>query len=140
MDPDQARRSRLRRGGPRTPLPLLLLIAVAAGVGIAYVNQSAHATSATYGAARLSAEQQRLRTQDQQLGDQVARLESAERLVAAAQQLGMRPAGSWTYVQAQPVAVVPAPARAQQASSSGDSALRQFLAALSGSSGPAGGR
>ena len=47
------RRLRIRRGGPRTPLPLLPVIAVAAGIGIAYVNQTAHVTTATYQATRL---------------------------------------------------------------------------------------
>ncbi|HEY6782773.1 MAG TPA: hypothetical protein VI296_06020, partial [Candidatus Dormibacteraeota bacterium] len=42
------RRLRIRRGGPRTPLPLLPVIAVAAGIGIAYVNQTAHVTTDTY--------------------------------------------------------------------------------------------
>ena len=49
------RRLRIRRGGPRTPLPLLPVIAVAAGIGIAYVNQTAHVTTATYQATKLLA-------------------------------------------------------------------------------------
>ena len=79
-------------------MPLLPLIAVAAGVGIAYVSQTAHSTQATYHVATLTTEQQQLRAQDQRLGDDLARLESSERIVAAAQRLGMRPASSWTYV------------------------------------------
>ena len=35
LDESPARRTRLRRGGPRTPLPLLPLIAALAGVGVA---------------------------------------------------------------------------------------------------------
>ena len=54
------RRLRIRRGGPRTPLPLLPVIAIAAGIGIAYVNQTAHVTTATYQATRLEGRQQQL--------------------------------------------------------------------------------
>jgi len=140
LDPLPPRRPRLRRGGPRTPLPLLLLIAVAAGIGIAYVSQEGHATSATYRAATLSARQQQLVVQDQQLGDDLARLESTERIVYSAQQLGMRPAGAWTYVQAKAVVVVPSPQPQGNADTGGDSAVRQLIAALSGSSGVPRGR
>src|SRR5690242_16611589 len=98
MEAQQPRRSRLRRGGPRTPLPLLPLIALAAGVGIAYVNQTAHATSATYQLAKLSSQHDQLRIEDEQLSDELARLQSSERIVSAAQQFGMRPAGQWVYV------------------------------------------
>ena len=87
-----ARYARLRRGGPRTPLPLVPLIAIGAGIGIAYVSQSAHATQATYQASNLASQQQQLRGQAGQLNDELARLESSERIVSAAQQLGMRDA------------------------------------------------
>jgi hypothetical protein len=132
LDESPARRTRLRRGGPRTPLPLLPLIAALAGVGVAYVSQSAHSTQATYQAAALSDQNQQLRSQDLQLSDDLARLESAERIVAAAQLLGMRPAGHWSYVDAQlkPVVSVPAPQLATQ--QSGDDALQQFIAAVGG--------
>ena len=60
-----ARYARLRRGGPRTPLPLVPLIAIGAGIGIAYVSQSAHATQATYQASNLASQQQQLRGQAQ---------------------------------------------------------------------------
>lgn len=135
LDEAPARRTRLRRGGPRTPLPLLPLIAALAGVGLAYVSQSAHATQATYQASALSDQNLQLRTQDSQLGDDLARLESAERIVAAAQQLGMRPAGHWSYVDAQlkPVVTVPAPLLAAQAPS-GDP-LQQFVAVIGGAFG-----
>jgi hypothetical protein len=135
LDEAPARRTRLRRGGPRTPLPLLPLIAALAGVGLAYVSQSAHATQATYQASALSDQNLQLRTQDSQLGDDLARLESAERIVAAAQQLGMRPAGHWSYVDAQlkPVVTAPSPLLAAQPPS-GDP-LQQFVAVIGGAFG-----
>jgi len=131
MEAQQPRRTRLRRGGPRTPLPLLPLIAVAAGVGIAYVNQSAHATSATYQLAKLSSQHDQLRIEDEQLGDELARLESSERIVAAAQQFGMRPAGQWVYVAAQPAAPLPATTAADSGARH-DTVVQRLLAALSG--------
>ena len=135
MEPPQPRRHRLRRGGPRTPLPLLPAIAIAAGVGLAYVNQTAHATSASYHAAQLAAEQQQLKLQDEQLHDELARLQSSERIVAAAQQFGMRPASRWAYVAAQPV-VVPAPAQARE-SAARETVMERFLAAILGDFGSA---
>jgi hypothetical protein len=140
LDEAPARRTRLRRGGPRTPLPLLPLIAALAGVGIAYVSQSAHSTQATYQAAALTSQNQQLLGQDGQLGDELARLESAERIVAAARQLGMRPAGRWSYVDAQlkPVVSVPAPLLSTQPGS-GDP-FQQFVAAVGGAVGVRGGQ
>jgi cell division protein FtsL len=123
-----APRSRLRRGGPRTPLPLIPLITIAAGIGIAYVSQSAHATQSTYTATTLSAQQQHLIAENRQLADELARLQASERIVAAAQQLGMQPASSWTYVTDRPAQVLPAASQAASVSS-GD-ALQQLLAAL----------
>ena len=135
LDETPTRRTRLRRGGPRTPLPLLPLIAALAGVGVAYVSQSAHSTQATYQAAALAQQDQQLLSQAGQLGDDLARLESAERIVAAAQNLGMRPAGHWSYVDAQlkPVVDLPAPLLATK-SGSGDP-LQQFVAAVGGAFG-----
>ncbi len=135
LDESPTRRTRLRRGGPRTPLPLLPLIAALAGVGVAYVSQSAHATQATYQATSLAQQNQQLRSQASQLGDDLARLESAERIVAAAQKLGMRPAGHWSYVDAQlrPVVDLPAPLLATQPHS-GDP-LQQLVAAIGGALG-----
>ena len=124
---EPGRRQRLRRGGPRTPLPLLPVIAIAAGIGVAYVAQSAHTTAATYQLSQLGAQQQQLAAQDQQLGEELSRLESSERIVNAARQLGMRPAGKWAYVAAQPVQVLPS--SPQQAATSSDPA-RDLIAAL----------
>jgi cell division protein FtsL len=135
LDEAPTRRTRLRRGGPRTPLPLLPLIAALAGVGVAYVSQSAHSTQATYQATTLAQQNQQLRSQASQLGDELARLESAERIVSAAQQLGMRPAGHWSYVNAQlkPVVDLPAPLLATQARSADP--LQQLVAAIGGAFG-----
>jgi len=124
---EPARRQRLRRGGPRTPLPLLPVIAIAAGIGVAYVSQSAHATEATYQVSNLSAQQQLLTSQDQQLTEELSRLESSERIVAAAQQLGMRPASQWAYVASQPAQVMPSPPA--QTAGTADPA-RDLIAAL----------
>jgi len=126
---EPARRQRLRRGGPRTPLPLLPLIAIAAGIGCAYVSQSAHTTQATYEASRLAAQQQQLTARSQQLGEELARLESSERVVSAAQQLGMRPASRWSSVAAQPVQVMPQ-MPAQETSGSPADPARELVAAL----------
>lgn len=130
-----ARRTRLRRGGPRTPLPLLPLIAALAGVGVAYVSQSAHSTQATYEATALAQQNQQLRGQDAELGDDLARLQSAERIVAAAQKLGMRPAGHWSYVNVplKPVVNLPAPVLA--AAPGGGDPLQQFVASVGGAFG-----
>lgn len=135
LDESPARRTRLRRGGPRTPLPLVPLIAALAGVGVAYVSQSAHSTSATYQAVTLSQQNQQLVGQDAQLGDELARLESAERVVAAAEKLGMRPAGHWSYVNVplKPVVNVPQPALATQPG--GGDPLQQFVASVGGAFG-----
>ena len=112
LDPP-GRRARLRRGGPRTPLPLLPVIAIVAGIGIAYVGQVAHATRTTYQASSLTAQQQRLHSDAAQLQDELARLEASERIVAAAQGLGMRPADRWGYATAQPVQLAAPPADSQ---------------------------
>jgi cell division protein FtsL len=128
------RRLRVRRGGPRTPLPLLPVIAIAAGVGIAYVNQTAHVTTATYQATKLAAEQQVLLAQDGQLSAELARLGSSERIIAAAQSLGMHPAARWERVVASPAPVIGAPAT-EQLTSSSDSTLQQLVAALAGAFG-----
>ena len=112
--PESSRpRTRLRRGGPRTPLPLLPVIAIAAGVGIAYVSQIAHTTEATYRETTLASQQQQLRSDDALLQAELARMQSAERIVAAAHGLGMRPADRWGYAGARPVQLVPPPVTAQ---------------------------
>jgi hypothetical protein len=135
LDESPPRRTRLRRGGPRTPLPLLPLIAALAGVGVAYVSQSAHSTSATYQAVLQAQQNQQLRSQDAELGDQLARLESAERIVAAAQKLGMRPAGHWSYVNVplKPVVTIPEPLLATRPG--GGDPLQQFVASIGGAFG-----
>lgn len=123
-----ARRSRLRRGGPRTPLPLLPLITVGAGIGIAYVSQTAHATQSTYRASQLTAQQLHLQAQYAQLQDELARLQSSERIVAAAQQLGMRPASSWVSVSTHPTQVLPS--SSTQLTATSVDALDQLVRAL----------
>lgn len=101
-----SRRARVRRGGPRTPLRLIPLIALLAGVGVAYVSQSAHTTQASYQLGALSQQNEALRARDMQLGSDLARLESTERIVAAAQKMGMRPAGRWSYVDVRVTPVI----------------------------------
>ena len=135
LDEPPARRTRLRRGGPRTPMPLLPLIAALAGVGVAYVSQSAHSTQATYQAAALSSQNQQLRAQDSQLGDELARLESTERIVAAAQALGMRPNGHWSYVTVALKPVVNVPPQALAAQPGAGDPLQQFVATVGGAFG-----
>lgn len=124
-------RNRQRRGGPRTPLPLLPVIAVCCGIAVAYVSQTAHATQATYEATQLGQEQQDLRNQDQKLGDELDRLRSGARIVAAAQSLGMRPAGQWDSATAQPLQVVNAPHPiVVDDPGTDDSTLQQLVASL----------
>jgi cell division protein FtsL len=130
-------RVRLRRGGPRTPLPLLPLIAIAAGIGIAYVSETAHATQATYRATSLAAEQQQLRSEAAQLSDELARLQSSERIVAAAQRYGMRPADKWGYAVAHPIPIVPTTTAPELAGATGDSVLQRLIAAMRGAYGSA---
>lgn len=130
LDEAPRRRTRLRRGGPRTPLPLLPLIAALAGVGVAYVSQTAHATQATYRAGALAAQNEQLRSRDAQLGDDLARLESAARIVAAAQRLGMRPSEHWSYVDVQLKPVIATPSPALAGSPGGSDPLEQFVAAV----------
>ncbi len=124
----RAVRERRRRGGPRTPLPLLPVIAICAGVGLAYVNQTAKATQDTYHETSLISQQQQLSNEDQQLGAELARLEAAPQIIAEAQRLGMVPTGTWTYAGASPRPLVspaaselaaPPPPRAAAAGLSG---------------------
>lgn len=130
------RRRRGRRGGPRTPLPLLPLIAICCGVAIAYVSQTARATQAGYEVSTLASQQSALRQEDERLGDELARLSSAERIVAAAQRMGMRPATRWSYVASAPVPVVPVDSPAQVASDgTTDGPVEHLVAAFDGSYG-----
>ena len=132
-----AQRTRLRRGGPRTPLPLLPLIGVVAGIALAYVGQTAHVTSATYHATSLSSEHTTLLQENQRLGDELDRLRSSERIDAAALQLGMRPPAQWAYVAGtQPAVTVPA-APGRPAPQPANDPLQRLVAALTGSFGTA---
>ena len=142
MDEAPPRRTRLRRGGPRAPFPVLPLIAALTGIGVAYVSQSAHSTAATYQATSLVATNQQLRSQDAQLGDDLMRLQSTERIVAAAQRMGMRPAANWTYLATPLTPVVPAPDTGQLtgSSTSNDQGLVAQLIADVGSIFGVGGR
>jgi hypothetical protein len=126
------RRLRIRRGGPRTPLPLLPVIAIAAGIGIAYVNQTAHVTTATYQATRLAAQQQQLVALDSQLSAELSRLESSERIIAAAQGMGMRTAVKWEFVAAAPHNVITSPPTDQLTGSDSNGTLQQLVGALDG--------
>lgn len=96
--PQRSERARTRRGGPFAPLPLLPLIGLAAGVGIAYVSQTAHITQASYQETTLAGKQSELERQATQLQDDLARLQSPERIDAAAQRLGLKPPAHWAYV------------------------------------------
>ncbi len=131
------RRLRIRRGGPRTPLPLLPVIAIAAGIGIAYVNQTAHVTTATYQATRLAAQQQQLVAEDSQLNAELSRLEASERIIAEAQHMGMRPAARWTRVVAAPHSVITSPPE-QLTGSDTSGTLEQLVGALDGAFGGSG--
>jgi hypothetical protein len=126
------RRLRIRRGGPRTPLPLLPVIAIAAGIGIAYVNQTAHVTTATYQATHLRAQQQQLVALDSQLSAELSRLESSERIIAAAQGMGMRTAVKWAFVAAAPHNVISSPPADQLTGSDSNGTLQQLVGALDG--------
>jgi hypothetical protein len=126
------RRLRIRRGGPRTPLPLLPIIAIAAGIGIAYVNQTAHVTTATYQETRLAAQQEQLIAQNGQLSGELSRLQSSERIISAAQDLGMHPAARWAQIVASPSPVIGSPPAEQLTSSQTNSTLQQLVAALAG--------
>jgi TPP-dependent trihydroxycyclohexane-1,2-dione (THcHDO) dehydratase len=128
------RRDRRRRGGPRTPLPLLPVIAVCAGIGLAYVSQTAQATQANYDQTSLIHQQQQLTLEDQQLGSQLGELSASARIIESAQQLGMVTGGTWAYAvaPAAQVATPPATELAAPSTQSGGSVLGEFGSALLG--------
>ena len=136
VDPRTVNRTRTRRGGPRTPVPLLPLIALVAGVGIAYVSQTAHLTTSTYQATQLSAEQSDLQQQDTRLSDELDRLRSSARIEAAAQQLGMRPPAAWAYVPASAAHVTVPGAPGAAPAQPGQDPVQKLVALLSGEFGP----
>jgi cell division protein FtsL len=129
-----ARRDRGRRGGPRTPLPLLPVIAVCAGVGLAYVSQTAQATQADYNQTALIHEQQQLTAEDQQLGAQLDQLSASARIIDLAQRLGMVSGGTWSYAVSPAAQVVSAPTTELAAApiQPGPSTLGELGAAFSG--------
>jgi cell division protein FtsL len=130
-----SRRDRRRRGGPRTPLPLLPIIAVCAGIGLAYVSQTAQATQATYDQTKLISTQQQLTLEDQQLGSQLAELSASARIIESAQRLGMVTGGTWVYAVAPAAQVATPPATelaAAPSTQSGSSVLGEFGSALLG--------
>ncbi|MGD1054009.1 MAG: hypothetical protein ABR950_09310 [Candidatus Dormibacteria bacterium] len=129
-----SRRDRRRRGGPRTPLPLLPIIAVCAGIGLAYVSQTAQATQANYDQSHLIATQQQLTLQDQQLGSELGELSSSARIIESAGRLGMVTGGTWAYAVAPAAEVASPPATELVAPSTpaGSSVLGQFGSALLG--------
>jgi len=135
------RRDRQRRGGPRTPLPLLPIIAICAGVGLAYVNQTAQATQANYDQTSLIHQQEQLTAQDQQLGAQLAQLCASARVIDQAQSLGMVTGGTWSYAVAPAAVVVTAPATELAAPSpaAGGSVLGELGSVVSGVSDVSGG-
>jgi cell division protein FtsL len=128
------RRDRRRRGGPRTPLPLLPVIAVCAGVGLAYVSQTAQATQANYDQTTLIHEQQQLTAQDQQLAVQLGQLSASARVIDLAQRLGMVTGGTWSYAVAPAAQLVTAPATelAAPPAQTGGSTLGTLGSTLSG--------
>lgn len=135
MEPSRQRRGRLRRGGPRTPLPLVGLIAVCAGIGVAYVGQVAHATQATYEASQLQSDQQQLRNDASRLDDELARLSATERIVQAAQDMGMRPASKWGYVAAHNGDVMITPHAVVAVNGAPSDSLQSLIAAIGGAVG-----
>jgi hypothetical protein len=131
-------RHRLRRGGPRTPFPLLPLIAVGAGIAIAYVAQTAHVTKATYQLTQLQAQQSQLRQEDTLLGEQLDQLTSAARIDAAAQRLGLRPPARWAYVPApSPVALALPQGVGSAPRGNSSDPLQKLVAIIRGEFGPA---
>lgn len=136
VDAHSAARTRTRRGGPRTPVPLVPIIALVAGIGIAYVSQTAHLTTATYQATQLNAEQSDLRQQDTRLADELDRLRSSARIEAAAQKLGMQPPAQWAYVPASQTHVTVPGVPGNGTSQPGQDPVQKLVALLSGEFGP----
>lgn len=131
LDAPSSRRSRTQRGGSHAPLLLMPVIAIVAGVAIAYVSQTAHATTATYQASTLQSQQRDLQLQNSRDGEQLAQLQSTERIAAAAQQIGLRPAGQWSYVASVPAQFVTPSAPSVVAQAEPSDPFQRLVATLS---------
>jgi hypothetical protein len=83
---------------PRTPFVLLVLALVAGGiVGLLVLNTAINADA--FKITALKDQQNRLDTQEQQLNQELAELQSPGNLQAAATRLGLVPAGTPAYIQ-----------------------------------------
>jgi len=106
-EPERRRRERpRRRRGATIQRAMWLRIATFASVPfllvMAYVALLAHVTSLGYAYSNAQNDLQRARAEHMQLQDEVARLESPQRLAALAQRLGMKDPGDELVVRLVP--------------------------------------